>query len=182
MTSTLSHTQPPAKVAVPSYSLVQQDGDHELHLDAFLDQTIGADRHKRPSYSYRNSVPALGELSLAAVCPDGRLLGSLRFWPVELAGGRALLLGPLAVDPTLQGGGIGRALMEQGLHHAQKLGYELCFLVGEPSYYARFGFEAAVPKGYDMIVEVDARKFQVMDLQKKGWEKLPVGTIYPVRD
>jgi len=60
---------------------------------------------------------------------------------------RALGLGPVAVLPGYQGGGIGAALVVGALAIARASGEELVFLLGEPDYYRRFGFtaEAAAP-------------------------------------
>ena len=55
---------------------------------------------------------------------------------------RALGLGPLAVLPGYQGGGIGAALIEGGLAIARATGEDLVFVLGEPEYYTRFGFSA----------------------------------------
>ncbi len=165
--------------------LAPQSADHGPLLGPFLDAAIGTERHSRPSYHYRQSVPALAELSLVTLFAGSRLIGSLRFWPVELRAGQhiesgsVLLLGPLAVDPRWQGKGVGRALMFAGLDKARKLGYRLCFLVGEPSYYARFGFEPASPLGYRMVVDVEPRKFQVLDLRGQG--RFGGGVLLPVQ-
>jgi len=60
---------------------------------------------------------------------------------------RALGLAPVGVLPGWQGGGIGAALIEAALAIAGATGEEIVFLLGEPDYYARFGFsaEAASP-------------------------------------
>ena len=170
----LSQSEPQKGQQGADWSLAPQSAGHVPLLASFLDRAIGTERHSRPSYHYRQSVPALAELSLVALFKGGQLIGSLRFWPADLRTeqrgecGSALLLGPLAVDPHWQGKGVGRTLMFAGLDRAKKRGYRLCFLVGEPSYYARFGFEAAPPLGYRMVVDVDPRKFQVLNLQGQG--------------
>ena len=60
---------------------------------------------------------------------------------------RALGLAPVGVLPGFQGGGIGKALIEAALAIARATDEEIVFLLGEPDYYARFGFsaEAAAP-------------------------------------
>ena len=57
-------------------------------------------------------------------------------------------LGPIAVDPPVQGRGIGSALVRAGLNAMRELGYGLLFLVGSPRYYPRFGFQPAQPLGF----------------------------------
>jgi putative acetyltransferase len=55
---------------------------------------------------------------------------------------RAVGLGPVAVVPGFQGGGIGAGLIEAALGIARATGEEIVFLLGEPDYYRRFGFSA----------------------------------------
>ena len=58
------------------------------------------------------------------------------------AGRPALLLGPLAVHPGCRGRGIGAALMWRALRAAREAGHAAVLLVGDASYYGRFGFTA----------------------------------------
>jgi predicted N-acetyltransferase YhbS len=68
---------------------------------------------------------------------------SLRSAPLPERGRKnALLLGPLAVEPTLKSAGIGAALMRQAIAEAKRLGHGAIILVGDAPYYERFGFSA----------------------------------------
>jgi putative acetyltransferase len=58
-------------------------------------------------------------------------------------------LGPIAVTPESQGKGIGSALIQTGSKIIKELGFGLVFLVGSPIYYPRFGFQPAVPLGFN---------------------------------
>ena len=62
-------------------------------------------------------------------------------------GARALLLGPLAVEPELRGRGIGRALLRRSLDAARAAGRPHVFLVGERNYYEPLGFGPAAAVG-----------------------------------
>ena len=55
---------------------------------------------------------------------------------------RALGLAPVGVLPGFQGGGFGKALIDAALGIARATGEALVFVLGEPDYYARFGFSA----------------------------------------
>lgn len=63
------------------------------------------------------------------------------------ASGRWILaayLAPLSVCPSVQGQGVGGALMRDGLSQCRRLGVELLILVGHVDYYTRFGLLPAV--------------------------------------
>lgn len=78
---------------------------------------------------------------------DGRIVGHILFSPVE-APVRALALAPVAVAPERHGEGIGSALIEAGHRIAREQGWEAVFVVGEPEYYRRFGYDAALAAGF----------------------------------
>ncbi len=84
-----------------------------------------------------------GALSLSLVAEqDGNVVGHIAFSPVLVSDGSAgwYGLGPVSVLPELQGKGIGRALIEQGLAKLRELDASGCVLVGDPAFYTRFGF------------------------------------------
>lgn len=121
---------------------------HEAPADAvavetLLDRCFGRDRRSKVSYRYRDGIPPLSELCFVAEDETSHLVGAIRYWPLCLSLQPALLLGPLAIDPDRQGRGIGRALVFHSLETATAAGHRLVFLVGDPAYYARFGFALA---------------------------------------
>ena len=71
-----------------------------------------------------------------------RLVGTVRLWHVIAGGVPALVLGPLAVDPSIRNLGVGAALMKQALAAARARGHGAVILLGDAPYYARFGFSA----------------------------------------
>ncbi len=81
-------------------------------------------------------------ISLVAI-EDEELIGHVAFSPVAI-GGRPdgwYGLGPVAVRPDSQRQGVGEALIRKGLARLQELGAQGCVVLGDPDYYARFGFE-----------------------------------------
>ncbi|MCJ8024019.1 N-acetyltransferase [Shinella yambaruensis] len=91
---------------------------------------------------------ATGALTLSLVVEsDGVIIGHVAFSPVTVSDGSANWygLGPISVDPSRQGEGIGGRLVEEGLQRLKALGAAGCVLLGDPGYYGRFGF-AADPK------------------------------------
>ncbi|MFE0502501.1 GNAT family N-acetyltransferase [Lysobacter soli] len=83
-----------------------------------------------------------GELSLCLVADiDGRIAGVAVFSPVAIDGAQSWYgLGPVAVAPRDQGHGVGTALIRAGLAELADRGAAGCVVLGEPAYYARFGF------------------------------------------
>jgi putative acetyltransferase len=84
-----------------------------------------------------------GALSVSLVAVRaGEVVGHIAFSPVVIENGSSgwYGLGPVSVLPALQRKGIGRALVEHGLAELGQLGATGCVLVGDPVFYARFGF------------------------------------------
>lgn len=147
--------------------------DYSIHLETpvqadligpLLDRTFGLSRTGRTVYRLRENHPALAELSFVAIDDQQQMLASLRFWPILIERTPAILLGPLAVEPALQGRGIGKALVRHGLTTAKRLGHEICVVVGEPEYYGPYGFRNAAAAGLVLPGPVDPRRFQVLEL------------------
>jgi predicted N-acetyltransferase YhbS len=110
--------------------------------EALLDACFGDNRHTRTCQRLRDGrAPAEG-LSLSVV-RRGRLVGTVRLWHVSVGGRPALMLGPLAVDDTCRGLGVGAALMDRALAVARTRGHGAVILLGDAPYYIRFGFSAA---------------------------------------
>lgn len=114
-------------------------------VELLLDAAFGTDRHGRTAYRVREGMGVIPSLSFAAV-EGGALVGSIQCWPVALAcddGTRVpmVMVGPVAVSPARQNVGIGRALMWRAIEVAQAAGEPL-MLIGDPEYYAQFGFDA----------------------------------------
>ncbi|MBM3533184.1 MAG: N-acetyltransferase [Alphaproteobacteria bacterium] len=146
-------------------------------IEILLDHAFGANRQERTVYKLRLGAP-LAALSLVAR-KRGSIVGSLRFWPVEIErGADAVLLGPLAVEPALRGQGIGKALVAKGLTQAARSGYGLCLVSGDPDYYRPFGFVPADPLGLALPGPVTPGHFQVKELVP-GWLALARGRVRP---
>ena len=85
-----------------------------------------------------------GVLTVSLVAIDGgELVGHVAFSPVTIAGADLgwFGLGPVAVRPDRQGGGVGQALVRAALDRLIGMGARGSVVLGEPEYYGRFGFE-----------------------------------------
>jgi putative acetyltransferase len=78
---------------------------------------------------------------------DGRLVGHILFSPVSVEGYREITKGlglaPVSVLPELQRHGIGSRLVQEGLAVLLRTDYQFVVVLGEPSFYGRFGFRDA---------------------------------------
>ena len=145
-----------------------QDGPQ---IENLLDRAFGVDRHARPSYRLRAGLAPVRALCFVAE-DEGRIVGTIRHWPVRIGeSGRALLLGPIAVDPVRERQGIGRRLVRAGLYQAAAVGYEAVvavgtpsFLVGSPAFLSRFGFANAGSFGITLPGLDDPRKLFALAL------------------
>lgn len=170
------------------FSLSPERPDDSAAIERVLDAAFGADRHAKRSYAYRRRVDSVPGLRLTARDADGRLVGTIRYWPIAIRRAEgvepALLLGPLAVEPALKGIGLGRALVRESLAMARAQGHRLVLLVGDASYYAQFGFVPAAPLGFVMPQE-QPHRLQALELAPGafagGGELVALGGALPRR-
>jgi predicted N-acetyltransferase YhbS len=109
--------------------------------EALLDVCFGANRDVRPCQRLRDGFEPAEGLAFSATA-YGRLIGSVRLWHVSAGDASALMLGPLAVDPSCRSLGVGKALMQRALAATKASGHPAVILLGDAPYYARFGFSA----------------------------------------
>ena len=86
-----------------------------------------------------------GVLTLSLVATiDNEVVGHVAFSPVKIDGQDLgwFGLGPVSVRPDLHGNKIGSRLVQDGLERLKETGAQGCVVLGEPSFYRRFGFES----------------------------------------
>jgi predicted N-acetyltransferase YhbS len=124
-------------------------------VEALLDAAFGADRHTRTAYRIRAGMTAMPALSFAAF-DDGELVGTLQSWPVCVGDAPLTLVGPVAVDPRVQRGGIGKLLMTALIDAAPDMPM---VMIGDPEYYGRFfSFTADATGGWDVPGPVERHR------------------------
>jgi predicted N-acetyltransferase YhbS len=146
-----------------------EDGEE---IERLLDLAFGPDRSGKTVYRLREGVEPIAELG-GVIREDGRLKGSLRFWPIVIGDRRApaLLLGPVAVAPEDRGRGYARALIWDGLAKARRLGYRIVLLVGDQPYYTQFGFNRRLTLRLSLPGPVDLDRFLGLELEPDAlWE------------
>lgn len=138
---------PLERLQVPQALLVRCARESDLPAIVELHRRVsGPGRFTLSAYRIRERTPDVSPYCQVAEL-DGSMLGAVRFTEVSI-GHRtgALLLGPLCVLTSHAKKGIGGALIAAGITAAQASGRELVVLIGNASYYERFGFRP-VPRG-----------------------------------
>jgi len=140
------------------------------------ERTFGPGRHAKTAYRLREQVPH--QLDLSFTARIGTLLvGSVRLSPIRIGDSKALLLGPLTVEPPFRERGVGQALIKRALAEARDQGHRLVFLVGDESYYGKCGFKPVSPGLVIMPGPVDPARLLVAELADGAFE----GISGPVR-
>lgn len=145
---------------------LEQPG-HDAEIEQIHAEAFGPGRFARAAFRIREGGPHDPALSFAATDPvSGEIAGSVRLTHVAIGGKTgALLLGPLAVRPRYKNIGIGRKLMGIAVDAARAAGHDLVVLVGDPPYYAPFGFKP-VPQGQIVFPgPVDPRRVLACELK-----------------
>lgn len=145
------------------YRLEEESEDDWWEVEALYDLCFAPGRTALSSYRLRDGVGMVTGLCHVLRDHDGILAAAIRYWPVQVAGHKVLLLGPVAVHPTRQGEGLGGLLINESLAEARRLGWERVLLVGDAPYYRRFGFarldavEMPPPTNPDRVLGLDLK-------------------------
>jgi predicted N-acetyltransferase YhbS len=150
------------------YQLEEETEADWWEVEALYDLCFAPGRTALSSYRLREGVATVAPLCLVLRDAEKTLAAAIRYWPVEVAGQDALLLGPVAVHPTRQGEGLGGLLILESLAEARRLGWERVMLVGDAPYYGRFGFR----KLADVVMPPPTNPDRVLGLalQAGAWD------------
>ena len=153
-------------VSQAALSIEQEKALDIYAREALLDRAMGLGRKRKSSEKLRRGrLPAEG-LAFAARDAFGNLIGTVRLWNVVTGNGvAALLLGPLAVAPEHKGAGIGSALMRHAVEESKRLEHGSILLVGDASYYRRFGFSAEKTGDMSMPGPFEKARFLALELK-----------------
>jgi putative acetyltransferase len=108
------------------------------------------------------ALRSAGALTVSLVAElSGGIIGHVAASPVSVSDGSRgwYGLGPISVGPKFQRQGVGGLLMHAAIRALRNIGAEGCVLLGDPTYYARFGFkhESAL-----VLPDVPAEYFQAL--------------------
>jgi predicted N-acetyltransferase YhbS len=155
-------------MTVCKFSITREQPEHKAQIETLLDAVFGLSRRVKTSYRLREGEMPVKGLSFVALAPERGVVGAISFWQVLIGrlGFPALLLGPLAVAPDLQGLGIGRALIGLGLQKARGLKMRLVILVGDEPYYGKSGFRKVPEDQLILPGPVDPNRLLYLELEK----------------
>jgi len=128
-----------------SLTILPETPDDHPAIEHLTARTFGPGRFAKTAYRIREEVAAIPALSFTARVGT-LLVGSVRLSPILIGETKALLLGPLTVEPPFRDRGIGQALIMRALEEARTQGHRLVVLVGDEPYYGKCGFRG-IPKG-----------------------------------
>ena len=142
---------------------------HALTKAAFLNAPHTAHTEQFVVDALRNADAIF--ISLIAE-DDGVIVGHIAISSVSISDGTAgwYGLGPISVAPEHQRQGIGSKLMIEALQRLKEKGASGCVLVGNPAYYARFGFRQEKSLAFP---DVPSEVFQVISFS----QFLPQGVV-----
>ena len=147
--------------------------DDNNEVESLLNLVFTPQRNKLGSYYFRKNVSRVEFLCKVIKNDYGHIIGSIRYWPVYIGKKKfsCLLLGPLAVHPICQGEGIGAKLILNTLNLAEKYGWERVILVGDESYYSRFGFKKKLAKDLIFPKPVNQDRFLGLELKPESLKR-----------
>jgi predicted N-acetyltransferase YhbS len=160
-----------------SLTILPETAKDAQAIERLHERTFGPGRFVLSAYRLREHVDHLLDLSFTARIGT-LMVGSVRQLPICIGDTKALMLGPLTVEPPFRSRGVGRALLERALNDARVKGHRLVLLVGDEPYYSRVGFKK-VPKGRaTMPGPVDTNRILVAELESGAFEGVS-GEIRP---
>lgn len=135
--------------------------EDRIAIHALNAQAFPSDAEARLIDSLRDA----SRLTISLVAIDnGKVVGHIAFSPLQGVADQGLGLAPLAVAESHRKQGVGARLVSEGLETARKLGTGFVVVLGEPSYYSRFGFGPA--RRWGLFDEYDGGfAFQAIELK-----------------
>jgi predicted N-acetyltransferase YhbS len=152
-----------------SLTILAETRDDAPAIERLHERTFGPGRYAKTAYRLREQVAHRLDLSFTARIGT-LLVGSVRLSPVRIGESRALLLGPLTVEPPFRERGVGQALIDRALDEARAKGHRLVILVGDEPYYGKCGFKRIPPGRITMPGPVDPARLLVAELVEGAFD------------
>jgi len=163
-----------------SITILPETAEDAPAIERLHERTFGPGRYAKTAYRIREGVTHSLDLSFTARVGT-LLVGSVRLSPIRIGEARALLLGPLTVEPPFRERGIGQALIDRALVEGRSRGHRLVVLVGDEPYYGKNGFKR-IPRGRATLPgPVDPARLLVAELADGAFDGVS-GSIRPEWD
>jgi len=159
-----------------SLTILPETPDEAAAIERLHERTFGPGRYAKSAYRLREKVGHRLDVSFTARIGT-LLVGSVRLSPIRIGDTKALLLGPLTVEPAFRERGVGHALIERALSEATVKGYRLVILVGDEPFYGKSGFKPIPPGRAIMPGPVDPIRLLVAELSPGAFD----GVSGPIR-
>src|ERR1700748_2505825 len=108
-------------------TVLPETSDDALAIERLHERTCGPGRYARTAYRLRERRGHSLELSFTARIGT-LLVGSVWVTPIRIGEAKALLLGPLTVEPPFRSRGVGKALITCAIEAAKARGHRLVLL------------------------------------------------------
>jgi len=151
--------------------LDREHPDDGAVVEALIDRSFGPGRYVKTAERLREGRAP--RLDLSFVARDaGAVVGCVRLYDIFVGNAPALLLGPFAVAPSHRSRGLGAALIRQACAAAKRDGHGVVLLVGDETYFAALGFEAAPAAGVVLPGPVDQKRVLALALKRGATDNL----------
>ena len=151
--------------------IVHEHPGHEASVRRVTANAFGRDAEARLVDDLRLSR----DLAISLVAEEeGKICGHVALSSLK-APPHALALAPVSVSRARQRQGIGSALIRRAIQCARDSGYEIIFVLGDPAYYKRFGFETK--EAAPFRAPFSGPYFMALNLV--GLPMAPANVIYP---
>lgn len=155
-------------ITIRPEKIQELDAIYHLIKTGFMTAKVSDGNEQDFANQLRESDNYIADLALVAESA-GELIGHIMLTKTDIIQTDSqsiptLLLAPITVKLEYRDQGVGRLLIHEAFKRAKQLGYTSVFLVGDPKYYARFGFKSisefnivsstAIPEPYAMGIEL----------------------------
>jgi predicted N-acetyltransferase YhbS len=160
-----------------SLTILPETAADAAAIERLHERTFGPGRFAKTAYRLREQAAHRRDVSFTARIGT-LLVGSVWLSQVRIGETKALLLGPLTVEPAFRERGVGQALIERALKEAKAKGHRLVILVGDEPYYGKCGFKRVPPGRATMPGPVDPARLLVAELEEGAFDNVS-GPIRP---
>ncbi len=155
-----------------AHTLIAEKPEHAEGAERVLDRAFGPGRFAKTSERVRERGAVFEPgLSRIALNDAGDVIGVCRIWRAE-AGQPVYFLGPLAVDPAAQSGGLGLALVQACVGACRAVGGSAIVLVGAEKFFAPAGFTRAPDGRVALPGPTDPARLLWQALRPGGLDKI----------